>query len=458
MLFTFNLLREHGLPPYSNPYKKIKEATSEGPHHVRFTFNDPDRELPLIIARLPVLPKHATDPETFGRSTLTPMVGSGPYVTAQVAPGASITFRRNPDYWAKNIPSKKGFDNYDEVRITYYNDENAMFEAFRKGLVDVFPDQNAGRWKDQYDFPAKQRGEVIQDTFEDQLPSGMYGIVMNTARPVFQNRAFRAALTQMYDFEWVNRNLLSEAYVRTKSFFDHSELGTHGVPASDAEKALLAPFPDAVLPEIMEKGWTPPVSDGSGRDRNFLRAGFQQLREAGYKLVDEKLIDPQGKPVTFEIMLRGKEGEQLAIAWQQLLSRVGIAVTIRSADTSQFVRRQNERDYDAIFFNYPSTMSPGIEQNNRWGSSTAGVAGTFNFANVKNPAIDAMIARMLEVRSREDFITAVRAYDRVLMSGAYVIPLYYRPGQWIARWSRIKHPDTTPIQGPQLPTWWREGE
>ena len=454
VIFSFEILRDKGYPRYAVSADKVQKVEKVGTHGVRFTFKEPDRELPLILARLHVLPKHLIDPETFDKSTLKPMVGSGPYTMAEIRPGDSILFRRNPDYWAKDLSSKRGLDNYDEIKLTYYRDENAMFEAFRKGLVDVFLEENSGRWKNDYDFPAVRRGDVLKETFETDLPSGMYGIVMNTRRPIFADRALRTALTELFDFEWVNRNLLSAAYRRTKSFFDNSDLSSYGRPASEAERALLAPFPDAVAPEIMEKGWTPPASDGSGRDRKFLRVGFDTLNQAGYGLKDGRMTGPDGRPVAFEIMLKGKEGEQLAIAWQQTLAKLGIELVIRSVDASQFQQRQINYDYDTLLFNYASSLSPGVEQVGRWGSSSRDQPGTFNFAGVADPAVDAMIDAMLNARSRESFTSAVRAYDRVLLSGAYVIPLYFRPEKWVAHWKRIHRPDITPLQGPQLPAWW----
>lgn len=454
LIFSFEILRDKGYPRYTVSADKVAKVQKVGTHGVRFTFKEPDRELPLILARLHVLPKHLIDPETFEKSTLKPMVGSGPYTMAEIRPGDSILFRRNPDYWANDLPSKRGLDNYDEIKLTYYRDENAMFEAFRKGLVDVFLEENSGRWKNDYDFPAVKRGDVLTETFDTRLPSGMYGIVMNTRRPIFADRNFRAGLTELFDFEWVNRNLLSDSYTRTKSFFDNSDLSSHGIKASEAERALLAPYPDAVTPAILEGGWTPPVSDGSGRDRKFLRVGFDTLSAAGYTLKGGRMVGPDGRPVAFEIMLKGKEGEQIAIAWQQTLAKLGIELSIRSVDASQFQQRQIDYDYDTFLFNYTSSLSPGVEQVGRWGSDTRDKPGTFNFAGVANPAVDAMIGTMLNAKTREDFTTAVRAYDRVLLSGAYVIPLYFRPERWVAHWKRIHRPDVTPLQGPQLPAWW----
>ncbi|MEP9390440.1 extracellular solute-binding protein [Mesorhizobium sp. KR9-304] len=457
VIFSFELLAEKGLPrPFAVTASRLAKIEKVGERGVRFTFKQPDRELPLTLGLSPILPKHAIDPETFDKSTLKPMIGSGPYRLETVRAGDSLTFRRNPDYWAKDIPSKTGFDNYDTVTLTYFRDENAMFEAFKKGLVDVFIDENSGRWASQYDFPAVMRGDIVKEAIRTRLPSGMLGIVMNTRRSVFQNPKLRVALIDLFDFEWANRTLFSGAYTRTKSYFDNSELSSHGRPASEAERALLAPFPAAVTPEIMANGWTPPVSDGSGLDRAFMRVGFGKLKEAGYVLKDGRLMAPDGKPVTFEIMLKSNENQQVAIAYQQTLAKLGIAVSIRSVDAAQFVERQKDYDFDAMFFNYTPSLSPGVEQLGRWGSAARDTPSTFNYAGVADPAVDAMIEALINARERDDFIDAVRAYDRVLLSGAYVVPLYFKPEQWIARWKRIERPEMTPLQGSQLPTWWRE--
>jgi peptide/nickel transport system substrate-binding protein len=455
VIFTFELLAEKGYPRYGVTAGKIAKAEKVGERGVRFTFKQPDRELPLVLGLFPVLPKHAVDAESFDKSTLKPMVGSGPYRLETVKAGDSLTFRRNPDYWAKDIPSKRGFDNYDTITLTYFRDENAMFEAFKKGLVDVFIEENSGRWASQYDFPAVTRGDIIKEAIKTRLPSGMLGIVMNTRRPVFQDPKLRAALIDLFDFEWANRSLFSGAYTRTKSFYDNSELSSAGRPASDKEKALLAPFPDAVTPEIMAGGWTPPLSDGSGLDRAFMRIGFDKLKQAGYVLKDRRMIGPDGKPVAFEIMLKSNENQQIAVAFQQTLAKLGIDVSIRSVDAAQFLERQINYDFDAMFFNYTASLSPGVEQLSRWGSAAKDKPGTFNYAGVADPAVDAMIEALINAKSRDDFVDAVRAYDRVLLSGAYVVPLYFKPEQWIAHWKRIERPETTPLQGSQLPTWWR---
>jgi peptide/nickel transport system substrate-binding protein len=307
-----------------------------------------------------------------------------------------------------------------------------------------------------YDFPAAQDGRIVRDTFTDGLPAGMYGFVMNTRRPVFKDRAVRAALAGLFDFEWANKNLFFGAYKRTKSYFDGSELSSSGVPASPAEKALLKDFPDAVRPEMLAGTYAPPVSDGSGRDRKFLKQGFDALRAAGFSLRGHQLVGPDGKPLTFEILLNGNAGEPVSAAWQRTLQKLGIDVTIRPVDSAQYQQRLQTYDYDVILQMFTSSLSPGGEQVGRWGSQSRDAPGSYNFAGVADPAIDALISDFVHAKSQEDFVTAVRAYDRVLLSGAYVVPLYHQPEQWVARWSRIEHPGKTPIYGYQLPTWWEK--
>ena len=457
VIFSMELLRDKARPLYKRWIDVVDKMEKVGGRGVRFTFNEKaDRESPLLLAMLPIFPQHATDAENFDKTTLKPLVGSGPYVVAAVKPGEYVSLKRNPDYWAKDHPSKIGFDNYDEIRINYIRDENTVFESFKKGDADIHVETSTGRWTSGYNFPAATDGRIEKDTFVSELPSGMYGFVMNTRRNVFKDKALRAALAGLFDFEWANKNLFSGAYKRTRSFYDGSELSSSGRPASDAEKALLAPYPDAVLPEMMAGTWEPTASDGSGRDRVFLKKGFDALNAAGYKLTGGKLIGPDGKAVTFEILLNGKSGEPISTAWQRTLERLGIAVSIRIVDSAQYLQRQQTYDYDVILQSYSSSLSPGAEQVGRWGSSSRDADGTYNFAGVAEPAVDAAIDALVKARSREDFVTAVRAYDRILLSGFYVVPLYHQPEQWVARWAGIKRPEKTPIYGYQLPTWWRQ--
>jgi peptide/nickel transport system substrate-binding protein len=457
VIFSLELFRDKARPIYQHWVGVVDRMERVGEHGLKLIFNDrADRESPLLLAGIPVLPKHAIDRETFDRTSLKPMIGSGPYVINSVRPGEQVTLKRNPDYWAKDIPTKRGFDNYDEIRVTYFRDPNTMFEAFKKGLVDVFPELETSRWATGYNFPAVADGRVRKEMFDKQTPADMFGFVLNTRRPVFQNRDVRRALAGLFDFEWSNRNLFNDAYKRTTSYFEGSELSSTGRPASEAEKDLLAPFPDAVRPDILAGTWAPPTSDGSGRDREFLRQGFEALKAAGYTMQDGRMVDASGKPLAFEILLNGKSSEQISMAWQRTLARLGVTVSIRSVDAAQYLQRQRTYDFDAMMMRYTSSLSPGVEQQFRWGSASAKADGTYNFAGVAEPAVDAFIDKLVKAREREEFVTIVRAYDRILLSGAYVVPLYYQPQQWVASWSHIHHPEKTSVYGYQFPTWWSE--
>ncbi len=459
VIFSMELLHEKARPLYRRWIDSVERMEKTGDRGIRFVFNDlADRETPLLLGLLPILPKHAVDMESFDKSTLTPIMGSGPYTIETVKPGELVVLKRNPGYWAKDHPSKRGFDNYDEIRINYFRDDNAMFEAFKKGLISVWSDNDPGRWAEGYDFPAATDGRIARDTFKSRLPSGMLGFVFNTRQKKFADPALRRALASLFDFDWANKNLYFGAYQRTKSYFDGSELSSFGHPADETEKKLLADYPDAVLPEIMQGVWQPPSSDGSGRDRKFLKNGFDQLRAAGYELQDRKLVGPGGQPLAFEILLNGKSGEALASSYQRTLEKVGIDVSIRVVEAAQYQQRLQTYDYDMIMQFYYSSLSPGAEQIGRWGSASAGAEGTYNFAGVADKAVDAMINALLNERDRKDFISAVRAYDRVLLSGAYVVPLYHRGETWVARWSNIAHPEATPVYGPQFQTWWHAGK
>lgn len=458
VLFSMQLMRDKGRPLYAGWVNLVERMEKTGPRSVRFTFKEgADREIPLLIALLPILPRHATDAERFDRSTLTPMIGSGPYRIDTVVPGERVVLKRNPDYWAVNHPSKIGFDNYDEIRINYYRDENAMFESFKKGLTTLHIETDPGRWTTGYDFPAARDGRVLRESFESGLPSGMLGFVLNTRRAVFSDWRVRLALASLFDFEWANRNLFHGTYQRTRSHYDGSVLSSFGHPADAREREILAPFPDAVLPEVMEGKWQPPQSDGSGRDRNFLRQGFDLLKQAGYRLENGQMIGPDGTPLTFEILLNGKSGEAVASSFARTLEKIGIRATIHIVESAQYQQRLQTYDYDVIMQFYYASLSPGGEQIGRWGSQAAQVPGTYNFAGVADPAVDAGIDAVLNARSQEEFVSAVRALDRILISGAYLVPLYHRKDVWVARWNTIGRPDRTPLYGPQYQTWWHKG-
>lgn len=455
VIYTFELLKEKGRPPYSNRLDHVKEMKKTGELSVRFTFNaDAGREIPLILGLNPVLPKHATDAENFDKTTFTPPVTSGPYRIDSIKPGEKIAFVRRDDYWAKDLPVKRGIDNFDEISIEYFLSASPQFEAFKKGIFGVYPEGSPVSWNRAFNFPAVEDGSITKTLFDKKTPAGMYGFVFNTRRMKFEDVKLRKALAMLFDFEWVNRSLFDDAYKRTESYFQYSSLSSIGIPADDLERRLLADFPDAVSPAVMDGTYHTSKSDGSGRDRNVQRVAFQLLKHAGYLIRDGVLLDPAGHALTFEVMTQNEGQEKIALAYQRNLSALGIDMSIRSVDDAQYQRRSNVYDYDLIIKRYTASLSPGAEQLWRWGSQSRDVDGTFNYAGTAEPAIDAMITAMLDARGQEEFNAAVRAFDRVLISGHYVVPLYYLPGQRVAYRSNLEHPGVTPIYGYDLPSWW----
>ncbi len=455
VIFSFELLRDKGRPPFSRRLDVVSKMEKVGEHSVRFTFNDKaDRETPLIFGLFPVLPKHVINAETFDRTTLTPPVGSGPYKVKSLKPGESITYERDPNYWGKDIPAKVGMDNYDQISVQYFLQDTTLFESFKKGDIDLYLDGNPGHWANAYDFPAATSGSVLKDVFEPKLPSGMLGFVFNTRRPIFADIKVREGLSLVFDFEWANKNLYSDAYKRTQSFWQNSDLSSFGVPADARELALLGPIKDHIDPAILDGSYKLPVTDGSGRDRKVLKQAVDILKEAGYTIKNGKMVDASGKPLAFEIMTQNPDQEKLAVAYQRSLQTIGVAASIRTVDDSQYQSRTNTFDYDVIMKSYTSSLSPGNEQLGRWSSAARTREGTDSFAGANDPNLDTLIDHLLRARSAEDFTASVRSYDRLLLSNHYVLPLYHVDQQWVARNKRIGHPDTVPLYGYQLQTWW----
>jgi peptide/nickel transport system substrate-binding protein len=456
VIFSWELLRDKGRPNYRTYYTKVVKAEAIALRSVRFDLTGADdRELPLIIGLMPVLAKHAIDPDKFEETTFAPPRGSGPYIVSAVKPGESVTFTRDPNYWGRDLPINRGLWNFDQIKFDYYRDGNTHFEAFKKGLYDVRTETDPGRWQTAYEFPALREGRVVKEDFPYGLPKGMQGLVFNTRRSIFADVRVREAILQLFDFEWINHNYFFNLYKRTASYFDGCDLSAHGVAANARERQLLAPFPGAVRADIMDGKWAPPVSDGTGHDRDGLRKAFALLTEAGYALKGTQLVHiAGGRPFAFEILTTTRDQERSALAFGRNLKRAGIDARVRSVDATQFERRRITFDFDMMEYRWEQSLSPGNEQYFYWGSDAATQEGTRNYMGVKSPAVDAMIAAMLSATSREDFVAATRALDRVLLSGFYVVPLYFPPVQWVARWTRIKHHSQTSLFGYLPETWW----
>jgi peptide/nickel transport system substrate-binding protein len=457
VLFSWALLRDHGRPNHRQYYSKVAKAEAPDPLTVRFDFGGAhDRELPLILGLMPILPKHATDVATFEETSMSPPVGSGPYRVTEVKPGASVTFTRNPDYWGRDLPVNRGLWNFDQIRLDFYREANGQFEAFKRGLYDFRVEGEPLRWHDGYDFPAARNGEVIRDTIKTGLPQPSEFLVFNTRRQVFSDIRVRRALTLLFDFEWINRNYFFGLYTRSASFFAGSELSAYGRSEDERERELLKPFASHIAPDILDGSYRLPVSDGSGRDRATLRSALNLLSEAGYDLDGTVLRQRSTKvPLAFEILVTTRDQERIALAYARDLKRAGIEATVRAVDPVQFDQRRLGYEFDMIQNRWDQSLSPGNEQWFYWGSAAADSQGTRNYMGAKDPAIDAMIAAMLAARERPAFVSAVRALDRTLMSGFYAIPLFNVGEQWIARWNRIERPATTALTGYLPETWWQ---
>jgi peptide/nickel transport system substrate-binding protein len=462
VLFSFSLLKSKGRPNHRNYYAKVVSAEAAGERGVKFTFEGGgDREMPLIMGLMPVFPKHALTPEAFDRTSFDKPLASGPYIVAEVQPGAAIVLKRNPNYWGRNLAITRGQFNFDTIRIDYYRDSTAMMEAFRKGLFDVLGDTapiDAVKWAEAFDFPAVHEGLVKKLAFRLQVPAPMAALVFNTRRPLFADGRVREALTRMFDFEWLNKTLFRGLYARTESFFDRSELSSHNRPADERERILLAPFTDELAPGTMEGTFRQPASDGSGTNREGRREAIALLREAGYELRDGVMsAKASGRPLSFEMLCVTREQERLMLAYAGELHQIGVGAGVRLIDSSQFQRRLTAFDFDMIQTAWASSLSPGNEQNFRWSTASASQDGSFNYAGVRSKGADAMIGAMLSADTRAEFVSAIRALDRVLLSGRYVIPLYYAPEQWLAAWSNLQHPPGSTMYGARLETWWAAG-
>ncbi len=457
VLFSWQLLRDKGRPNHRQYYSKVAKAEALDERTVRFDFGETrDRELPLILGLMPILPKHAIDVATFEQTSMTAPLGSGPYRVTSVRPGASVTLTRNADYWGRDLPVNRGLWNFDEIRFDFYREANGQFEAFKRGLYDFRVETEPLRWHDGYNFPAARNGQLVRETNKTGLPAPSEFLVFNTRHQIFSDIRVREALTLLFDFEWINRNYFFGLYSRAGGFFVGSELSAYARAADERERSLLKPFSSAVRHDILDGTYRLPVTDGSGRDRKALRAALALLSQAGYELDGTVLRNRATKsPFAFEILVTTRDQERIALTYARDLKRAGIEASVRSVDAVQFDQRRLSFDFDVIQNRWDQSLSPGNEQSFYWGSDAADTAGTRNYMGAKNPAIDAMIAAMLEARERPAFVDAVRALDRVLMSGFYAIPVYNVQEQWIARWNRIERPGATALTGYLPETWWQ---
>lgn len=458
VVFSLELLRDHGRPNFKDFYSKVTRVEAPDASTVTYYQDGADRELPLILGLMPVLPQHAWAGKNFEATTLAPLVGSGPYLMAEISPGERVIYRRNAGYWGRHLAISKGLWNFDELRFDYYRDNNATFEAFKKGLVDLRVESDPSRWSVGYNFPAAAKGEVILEKVEQRSPAAASGFAFNTRRAIFADSRVREALILAFDFEWANRNLFHDLYRRTQGYYAGSELSYAGTPASETELRLLGADRYRIASTILDGSYRAPVSDASGRDRKNLKKALMLLADAGWDLRGTSLVNRQtGRAFAFTLSIASRDQQRIALHYQRMLKRIGITMDVRLADSAQFQRLQQTYDYDMIPATWYNSLSPGNEQMFYFGSRGRTTEGTRNYPGITDPAVDRLIEALLTASGREDFVAAVRALDRVLVNGHYIVPFYNAGGQWVARRKHIGRPDRQPLSGFDASTAWFEG-
>jgi len=461
VIWSFQILGEKGNPKYATAWKKIASSEQTGPRSVKFTFNTADRELPLVLGLRPILQKAQWEGKAFDQSSLEVPIGSGPYVISQFEAGRFVSFKRNPDWWGKDLAFNKGQHNFDEIRYEYFGDSTAMFEAFKAGLISSWRETNPSKWVNAYDWDDIKSGAVVKSEIPHQRPSGIEGFGMNTRRPLFADWRVREALILAFNFEQVNRTLNADLYPRIQSYYGNSPLGMHpATPASGKVLELLHPFA-ADLPEGVIEGYSVPKGDGSDANRKNIRQATKLLADAGYTVgADGVLVDAAGKPFSFEILLVNGQSDMIKAAgiYIESLKRLGISARVTTVDDAQYKERTNAYNFDMTHYIRSLSLSPGNEQKLYWGSQGVAEQGSRNWMGINSPAVDAMIQAMLTAEDQDSFTAATQALDRLLTAGRYVVPLWYSDRSRIAHRKELHYPDHLPLYGDWLgfqpETWW----
>ncbi|TJZ94228.1 ABC transporter substrate-binding protein [Paracoccus gahaiensis] len=467
VIWSYETLGTQGHPRYHSAWSKVARIAPVGDHGVRLTFTEADRELPLLMGLRPVLKKAQWEGHDFGASGLEPPIGSGAYVIDRVDPGRAISFRRNPDYWGRDLPLMAGVNNFDMIRYDYFGDANAMFEAFKAGEVTVWRELSAQNWATEYDFPLVTRGEVVTSEIPNERPSGIVGLAMNTRNPIFADWRVRQAMIEMFNFRFINQTLNGGADPRITSYFSNSILGMDHDPATGPVAALLEPHAASLPPGALE-GYALPEGSDRAMDRAGIRRAMALMAEAGWTIQDGQLRDGDGQPFAFEILLNqngtamrsGSEVRQIVNIYVEALRPLGITPQVTLTDAAQYVERTNNYQFDMTWYERGLSLSPGTEQRLYWGRDGVTTPGSRNWMGMDSPAAEAMIDAMVGSETAEEFTAAVQALDRVLMAGRYVIPVSFSPVSRLAHAADLAYPDTIPIYGDWpgfLPeVWWQE--
>ena len=457
VVFSFNALVEWGIPFYRSFYSDVTAIEALDARRVKFSFRaDTNREMPLIIGQLRVLPAHYWEKRDFTATTLEPPLGSGPYRITALEPGRSITYERVEDYWGQDLPVHKGRHNFDQIRYEYYRDATVAVEAFKSGEYDVRWLNNSKEWATGYrDFDPIREGRLVKESIPHELIRGMEGFCLNTRRPQFADRAVRSALAYAFDFEWTNQHLYYDLFTRSRSYWGNSELGSSGLP-SGLELDILNGYRGRVPEEVFTEAYNPPKTDGSGNNRGLLRTAKKLLQEAGWRVQDGTLTHVKtGKPMRIEFLLASSSYERVLGPVIQNLDRLGIAAAVRTVDAAQYQNRVQSFDYDVIVASWRQTLSPGNEQRNFWSSTAAQTPGSRNYAGIADPVVDELIERQIAAPDRPTQVALTRALDRVLLWGYYVIPGSHSRSHRLAYWNTFSRPPKPPRNGTGFPdTWW----
>lgn len=459
VIWTFDTLLKEGRPFYRFYYGNVISAVKTGDRTVRFNFKPGEnRELPLIMGQLTVLPKHYWEDREFNKTSLEPPLGSGPYKIEKVDAGRSITLTRVKDYWGADIPTEKGMNNFDTIHFDYYRDTTVALEAFKAGRFDYRSENASKLWATAYESPQVDAGKIKKEEIGHNRSAGMQGFVFNTRRDMFKDKNVRKALAYAFDFEWSNKALFYGQYTRTRSYFDNSELAATDLPSAE-ELKILEPLRGRIPDEVFTTEYNPPVTEGKSGLRKNLRAASKLLTDAGWVIKGKQRVNAEtGKPLEFEVLLVSPLFERIVLPFAQNLEKLGINARVRTVDTSQYRRRLDTYDYDVIVGGAGQSLSPGNEQRAYWGSEAADQEGGRNTIGIKDPAIDELIETLIAAPDRKSLITATRALDRVLQWGHYVIPQWHIPYDRVAYWNIFDRPKITPDSGNQLMTWWVDAD
>nr|VFJ93337.1 MAG: microcin C transport system substrate-binding protein [Candidatus Kentron sp. H]VFJ94629.1 MAG: microcin C transport system substrate-binding protein [Candidatus Kentron sp. H]VFK00847.1 MAG: microcin C transport system substrate-binding protein [Candidatus Kentron sp. H] len=457
VIWTFETQIRLGRPSFRFYYARVARVEKLDARRVKFTFKEKDnRELPLIVGHMSVLPKHYWEDRDFTRTTLEPPLGSGPYRIAAFDPGRRVVFQGVPDYWAADLPVRRGQYNFRRIRYDYYRDATVIREAFKAGDIDYRAENQAKAWALDYDVPAVRDGRILKKAVPHRRPTGMQGFVMNTRRPVFAHRDVRRAIALAFDFQWTNRALFFGQYTRTESYFANSELAATGLPTGD-ELAVLAPYREQLPDEVLSVPYRAPVTDGSGWARGNLLRAAALLDEAGWVIRDMQRVRREtGEPLRFEILLVSKGFERVVLPFVRNLQRLGIEARARLVDSSQYINRLRSFDFDMFVGVWGQSDSPGNEQRNYWSSAAAESPAARNFAGVRDPVVDKIIESLVQAPDRASLTAHARALDRVLLHGYYVVPNWHLAADRILYWNKFSRPEPTAPDGVSLHRWWIE--